>query len=127
MMQAIRGSAFAAVLVLTAAGAASAQPGPCSKVVLTIEGTAVSSTICITGGSAAARTIQVGETLVSAAGTVSHSTSFDLLPGGVSRTVDDIPLDKLGSKRLLHVTLAFRDGVVMLEHALLLPGATPVK
>ena len=62
-----------------------------------------------------------------AAGTVSHSTSFDLLPGGVSRTVDDIPLDKLGSKRLLHVTLAFRDGVVLLEHALLLPGAIPVK
>ena len=124
MLQAI--SAFATVLVLTAATAASAQSDRCTKDALTIEGASVTATICVPAGATGPK-VAVTETLVGSAGTVSHTTSFELLPVGVSRTVDDIVLEKLGSKRTLHVTLAYREGVVTLEHALLLPGAIPVK
>ena len=119
-------SAFAAVLVLTAATAASAQSDRCTKDALTIEGAPVTATICIPAGATVPK-LAVTETLSGRTGTLSHTTSFDLLPAGVSRTVDDIALDKLGSRRTLHVTLVYREGVVTLEHALLLPGAIPVK
>jgi len=119
-------SAFAAVLVLTAATAASAQSDRCTKDVLRIEGAPVTATVCAPAGATGPK-LAVTETLIGRAGTVSHTTSFDLLAAGVSRTVDDIALDKLGSKRILHVTLAYREGIVTLEHALLLPGAIPVK
>ena len=119
-------SAFAAVLVLTAATAASAQSDRCTKDALTIEGAPVTATICIPAGATGPK-LAVTETLVGGTATIRHTTSFDLLPAGVSRTVDDIALDRLGSRRTLHVTLAYREGIVTLEHALLLPGAIPVK
>ena len=53
---------------------------------------------------------------------------MDVLPGAVvSRTVDDVPLDKIGSSKVLHLTLLERGGVVTAEHALLLPGARVLK
>ncbi len=119
-------SAFAVALVLTAASAASASSDRCTKDALTIEGVPVMATICVPAGASGSK-VTVSETLVGSAGTLNHTTIFDLLPAGVSRTVDDIVLEKLGSKRTLHVTLAYREGVVTLEHALLLPGAIPVK
>ena len=44
-----------------------------------------------------------------------------------ARSLDDIPLAALGIGKTMHVTLAVHDGNVRLEHALLVPGATPLK
>jgi hypothetical protein len=45
----------------------------------------------------------------------------------VSRGVDDVPLNPLGLSSTLHLTLTYADGKVSVEHALLLPGAVPLK
>lgn len=122
-----RRAAFAAVLVLTAANAAVAQTERCTSDVLTIEGASVTARVCASAGSGDGQKILVTVALVNSAGTVRHTTPFELLTGGVSRTVDDISLEPLGFKKTLHVTLAYRAGTVKLEHALLLPGAVPIK
>lgn len=122
-----RRAAFAAVLVLTAASAAAAQTERCTSDALTIDSAAVTARVCAPAGVGDGQRILVTVALVSSAGTVRHTTPFELLPGGVSRTVDDISLEPLGSKKSLHVTLAYRAGIVTLEHALLLPGAVPIK
>jgi len=44
-----------------------------------------------------------------------------------SRGIDDVPLQKLGIEKTLHLTLAYKAGAVRLEHALLVPGAIALK
>jgi len=60
--------------------------------------------------------------------TISHAATIQVLAGAVvSRGVDDIALAPLGLSSTLHLTLAYADGKVSVEHALLLPGAVPLK
>ncbi len=45
----------------------------------------------------------------------------------VARAIDDVPLGRSVLPYTLHLTLAYRDGQIAVEHALLLPGARPLK
>jgi hypothetical protein len=120
---------FAAVLGLLASSAAPAlaQNGAhCARETFDIQGKTVAVTAC--PGTADAHSVPVTETIKSGANSLTHNTEIQLLPGaGVSRGIDDISLTSLGVPGTLHLTLAYRDGSVLIEHALLLPGATPLK
>jgi len=120
---------FAAVLALLALSAASAaaQPGQrCSRDTFDVNGKAVIVTVCAAapqGGKVA-----VSESFKGGSGSFSHAAAIDVLSGAtVSRAVDDEALAPLGINATLHLTLAYRGGAVSVEHALLLPGAIPLK
>lgn len=106
---------------------ASAQAERCTQDALNVEGSPVAATFCVAAGSGPPA-VSVSETFRSHGQSVSHSVSLPVVAGAqVSRTIDDVDLSPLGIKRSLHMTLAYSGGAVELEHALALPGATPVK
>jgi len=115
-------------LAATSVAAASAQPsGRCSHDAFPVAGQSIGVTVCA-GASEGAKTVQVTETFKGRGGSFTHTTSVDVLPGAaISRTVDDIGLAPLGLPYTLHLTLAYREALVSIEHALLLPGAVPLK
>ncbi len=121
---------FVAALVLVAASAASASAQPaqrCSHETFPVAGQPVTVTVCA-GAPDSGRSVLVGETFKNAATSFAHTTSIEVLPGAAaSRTVDDVTLAPLGLQFTLHLTLAYRDAAVSIEHALLLPGAVPLK
>ncbi len=121
---------FVAALVLAVASsaAASAQPAQrCSRDTFAVAGQPVTVTVCA-GAPDSGRTISVGETFKNAVTSFGHTTSIEVLPGATaSRAVDDVALTPLGLQYTLHLTLAYRDAAVSIEHALLLPGAVPLK
>ncbi len=119
--------AMLALLVAAAAPAAAQNPGQkCAHESFDIGGKPVASSVCAAapeGGKLA-----VSESFRGGSGTVSHATTIDVLKGAtVSRAIDDVALAPLGINATLHLTLAYRNGAVEIEHALLLPGATPLK
>ena len=73
--------------------------------------------------------LAVSETFKGGIGHRSRTRPRSTCSGGaaVSRAVDDVALTPLGINATLHLTLAYRGGAVAIEHALLLPGATPLK
>ncbi|MBV9439149.1 MAG: hypothetical protein JOZ24_04070 [Candidatus Eremiobacteraeota bacterium] len=112
-----------------AAAAASAQPPPqrCSSERFPIAGSSVLVTVCA-GAPNGGKSIAVNETLKGATTSFTHAASIDILPGAAaSRTIDDVSLAPLALSYTLHLTLAYREGAVAIEHALLLPGAVPLK
>jgi hypothetical protein len=133
------------LLVLSAALAAApaspaAQGETCSDDAFTIDGHAVSVRICgpaeppkapdgpkaADKGKRAAVTLR--ETVSSGSNRFERTTTVDSIAGSESaRTIDDIPLDKIGIAKTLHVTIGYKPGSVRLEHALLVPGAVPLK
>jgi hypothetical protein len=121
---------FVAVLALIASSltAASAQPAQrCSRETFAVGGQAVAVTVCAAPADGA-RTVPVAETFKAGSGSFTHTTSIEILPGAsASRAVDDVSLSPLGLSYTLHLTLAYRDSGVAIEHALLLPGAVPLK
>jgi hypothetical protein len=75
-----------------------------------------------------AKTVAVAETFKNAATSFNHTASIEVLPGAAaSRAVDDVSLAPLGLQFTLHMTLVYREAGVIIEHALLLPGAVPLK
>ena len=132
MIRALLASSLAFVL-LPAALALPAVADPCSHRALTIEGMAVEVTLCATaqhpGASPAGKTLEVAvqEEFKGPKGSFSRATTLEFLGGvAVSRTIDDVAIDRLGLSRTLHMTLALREGNLTLEHAMLLPGAVPI-
>ena len=121
---------FAATVALLAASAvaAFAQPAQrCSHETFPVAGQAVTVTVCA-GAPNSGKTVAVTETFKSATTSFSHAASIDVLAGAsASRAVDDVALTPLGLPYTLHLTLAYRDAAVSIEHALLLPGAVPLK
>lgn len=121
---------FAAVLALLAAsiGPASSQPAQrCSRDSFPVGGQTVAVTVCA-GAPDSGKSVAVTETYKTAAAAFNHSASIEVLPGAAaSRTVEDVPLTPLGLQYTLHLTLAYRQAAVSIEHALLLPGAVPLK
>lgn len=104
-----------------------AQPAArCSHEVFPVGGQPVTVTVCA-GAPDGGKSVAVTETFKNAANTFTHGTSVDVLKGATSRTVDDVSLAPLGLQFTLHMTLAYRDAAVTIEHALLLPGAVPLK
>src|SRR5579875_990719 len=125
-MRTFQAALLGALLAAAPPAAGAQQPSPrCSHDVFPIGGQAVVVTAC---GAARNGTVAVSESVRGASSTVAHSTAMSLLAGAsVARTVDDIPLQPLGLPYTLHLTLAYRDGQMTVEHALLLPGARPLK
>jgi hypothetical protein len=124
----MRTSAAALALVLASAASAAAQPAQrCSHETFPVAGQAVSVTVCA-GAPDGGRTVSVTETFKNAVTSFNHGASIEVLPGAsASRAVDDVALTPLGLNYTMHLTLAYRDAGVSIEHALLLPGAIPLK
>jgi hypothetical protein len=118
--------ATVALLAGAVTAPAAAQPARCAADVFSVGGAPVTITVCAAapeGGSVA-----IAETIRGNAKSFTHATSVDVLPGAVaSRTVDDLSLAPLGLAYTLHLTLTYRAGAASIEHALLLPGAIPLK
>ncbi len=121
---------FVAVLALVTAsiGPALAQPAQrCSHDTFSVAAQPVTVTVCA-GAPDGAKTVAVTETFKNAATSFNHTTSIEVLRGAAaSRAVDDVSLSPLGLQYTLHMTLAYREAAVTIEHALLLPGAVPLK
>lgn len=116
------GAALAASFVATVFAANSG----CSHDALTIDGTPVTVVLCATRSDA--KTVSVSETFTSKSATLAHATTIDVLPGEESsRGIDDVPLAQLAIAKTIHITMHYKAGAIALEHALLLPGAVPLK
>jgi hypothetical protein len=121
---------FVAVLALLAASIAPALPQPaprCSRDTFPVGGQSVTVSVCA-GAPDSGKSVAVAETFKTAAASFNHSSSIEVMPGAAaSRTVEDVSLAPLGLQYTLHLTLAYRQAAVSIEHALLLPGAVPLK
>lgn len=114
------------VAFLAAGTAALAQADNCSHDTLTVDGAPVTAAFCV-AGPAAAR-VTVNETFERGGKQFSRPLTIDVVNGAtVTRAVSDVPLTELGSDKTLHLTVAYRPGSAVLEHALLLPGAVVLK
>ncbi len=125
-------------LLALATGLVSAAPSPapsvCSNDVFTIDDRPVNVALCVPE-SAPRRSadgkrliVTVSETVSSRGATFNRDVSLDFLAGtDLSRTLDDVPLDKVGIGGTLHLTIGYRPSVIRLEHALLIPGAKALK
>jgi hypothetical protein len=121
---------FVAALALFAASLAPALPQPaqrCSRDAFPVGGQSVTVTVCA-GAPDSGKSVAVTETFKNAATSFSKTASIEVLAGAsASRMVDDVSLAPLGLPFTLHLTLAYRNAAVSVEHALLLPGAVPLK
>ncbi|MBV8750147.1 MAG: hypothetical protein JO103_10595 [Candidatus Eremiobacteraeota bacterium] len=119
---------FVAVLALVGAAAAPALGQQrCTHETFPVASQSVAVTVCTTAADGA-KTVPVSETFKNASTSFNHATTIEVLPGAsASRGIDDVSLTALGLPYTLHLTLAYRDGSVAIEHALLLPGAVPLK
>jgi len=121
-----RSLAGTTVAFLAAGATALAQGENCTHDTLTIDGAPTSASFCVSGPPAAQ--VTVTETFVRGAQRLTRPLTIDVVDGApVTRAVDDIPLTDIGSNKQLHVTIAYRTGTALLEHALLLPGALVLK
>jgi hypothetical protein len=122
-------------LATTLVSAPSPPPNICSSDVFTIDDRPVSVVLCIPDAepkrTADGRRylVKVTESLSSRGVSFSRDVTLDFLAGAeLSRTLDDVPLDKLGiAGGQLHLTVGYRPGTIRLEHALLIPGAKALK
>jgi hypothetical protein len=125
-------SGGAVLLLSTALLAASTAPeGPaaCSSDAFSIDGSNLVVSLCAPPEKRGKSTAGVTETLsVKGQPPYIRDLTLDLLPGADSaRTIDDVPLEKLGLARTLHLTIGYKNGAARLEHALLVPGAIALK
>ncbi|HEY2026838.1 MAG TPA: hypothetical protein VGG78_07495 [Gemmatimonadaceae bacterium] len=124
----MRTSIAVLALFMASIAPALAQPAQrCSHETFSVGGQAVAVTVCA-GAPNSGKTVAVTETFKNATTSFNHNSSIEVLPGAAaSRAVDDVSLAPLGLQFTLHITLAYRDAGVIIEHALLLPGAVPLK
>jgi hypothetical protein len=123
----MRSSVAVLALFVASIAPALAQPAQrCTRDTFPVAGQPVAVTVC-SSAPEGAKTVAVTETFKGATASFNHSTSIEVLPGATSRAVDDVSLAPLGLQYTLHLTLAYRQAGVTIEHALLLPGAVPLK
>jgi hypothetical protein len=125
------------VLALAPLAAWAAPPGApagCSNDNFTIDAAPVGVQICLapvaqrSAPAGKPSSVALDETLNSRGATFSRRVSLDFFSGGdYSRSIDDVPLERFGISRTLHLTIGYRPGSVRLEHALLVPGAIALK
>jgi hypothetical protein len=121
-----RSLAGTTVAFLAAGSWALAQAENCTHDTLAIDGVPTAATFCVSGPPAAR--ITVTETFVRGGQRLTRPLTIEMVNGAaVNRAVDDVPLTELGSPKQLHLTIAYRNGEAVLEHALLLPGAVVLK
>jgi hypothetical protein len=126
--------AVLALGTILASASPAPTPSPCSNDTFPIDGRPVAVALCAVEGSAHRSTdghrivVTIAETLSSGPTSFTRDVTLDFLAGAeVSRTIDDVPLAKLGMERTLHLTIGYRSDSIRLEHALLVPGAIPLK
>jgi hypothetical protein len=108
------------------AASALAQADKCTNDTLSIDGVSTAATFCVAGAPAAR--VTVNETFVRGGQKMTRPLTIDVVGGAsVTRAVDDVPLAEIGSNKVLHLTIGYRNGEASLEHALLLPGAVVLK
>jgi len=113
--------------LIAASGIAGAQPAAhCSHESFPVDGSPLAVTLCAPPD--ATSPLALTETLARGSASFERTLTIDVVRGAsVTRAVDEIPLDPLGSAKHLHLTIAYRDGNATIEHALLLPGALVLK
>jgi len=113
--------------LIAASGIAGAQPAArCSHESFPVDGSPLAVTLCAPPD--VTSPLALTETLARGSASFERTLTIDVVRGAsVTRAVDEIPLDPLGSTKHLHLTIAYRDGNATIEHALLLPGALVLK
>ena len=119
--------------LVIAASVAAAMPhaasaaAPCSNDAFVVDGTPLTVAVC--AGQPAAGRVALVETFTVRGAAPLQRTVDAGAPAGAEaiRTIDDAPLAKLGIAKTLHMTISYKSGAVRLEHALLVPGAVPLK
>jgi len=126
--------AVLALATTLVSAAPSPPPSICSNDVFSIDDRPVTVALCIPEAepkrAADGRRflVTITESLTSRGASFNRDVTLDFLAGAeLSRTLDDVPLDKLGIGGTLHLTIGYRPGTIRLEHALLIPGAKALK
>lgn len=111
--------------LVASAGAASAQDH-CSRDSFAVDGSPVAVSLCVEDGSTSP--VAVTATFSRGSSSFSRSLPVTVVAGAtVSRAVEEVALDPLGVGKRLHLTIAYRQGRAVVEHAMLLPGAIVLK
>jgi hypothetical protein len=107
--------------------AAGADPSDrCTRESWGVDGLPLSATLCVPAEPGTR--ILVSETFARNGQTLQRTLEIDPVNGAeISRAIDTVPLDAIGSSKQLHLTVAYRNGHADVEHALLLPGAVVLK
>jgi hypothetical protein len=133
-MKAPANSAVLLAFLLAAAPAAAEQRDACAHDLLHVDGTPVDVLLCASNPAGARKgegspvEISVVETLTANGASFSRTVALEFLEGpATSRTIDDVPLERVGIPKALHLTIGYRPGVLRLEHAMLVPGAISLK
>jgi hypothetical protein len=125
MSTVLTGRSLLAALTFAVLPLCAAAAPECAHDTFTIGGTPVAVNACAAPARKGA--VPVALALTGPKGSVQSNASIELIDGGVSRAIDDVDLAGMGLGYTLHLTLAYRGGAVTIEHALLLPGAVPLK
>ncbi len=117
---------LAGILISSPLIAGADPTGRCTHESWSVDGLPLAATFCVPSGSS--NHVVVGETFARNGATFSRSLDVELVNGvDVARAIDTVPLDAVGSSKQLHLTFAYHNGTVAVEHALLLPGAIVLK
>jgi hypothetical protein len=125
-------AALALLIVLAALTAGSADAAQCTVEPLTVQGTPVTFSYCVTGAPRSTGTqeiiVPVVATYTAPGRSLRRASELHFLAGeGVSRVLESLDLTQLGLRGTLHLTLAYVQGLVHVEGALLTPGAITIK
>jgi hypothetical protein len=114
-------------LLMFGPAATSADPADrCTRESWNVDGMPLTATLCVAAAPGAP--IVVSESFSRNGERLDRSLDLALVNGAdVSRAIDTVPLDAVGSSKQLHLTIAYRNGRAAVEHALLLPGALVLK
>lgn len=124
--------ALALSIALAAPTAGWASAAQCTVEVLTVQGTPLTVSYCITGAPRSTGTQEIVVPVVATYSAPGRSLRFTnelhfLAGEGVSRVLESLDLSKLGLSGTLHLTLTYIQGLVHVEGALLTPGAITIK
>ena len=123
-----------AIAIALAWGSVQVAPaaGSCTHETFTVEGTPLTVEYCVSGPARADGTdevvVPVTATYSTAARTLRRVLELHFISGEpVSRVLASLDLVGLGLTGTLHLTLAYSQGLVRVEGALLTPGAITIK
>jgi hypothetical protein len=118
-------------LVIAASAGPAGAAGACSSEVLKIRDVPVTVQYCLTGTptqSGPEMLVPVQGNYSSATGSFSRASTMRFVTGeGPARVLENVDLAGLGLGGTLHLTLAYDDGLVKIENAMLTPGAITIK
>ena len=121
--------ALALMLAVSAGGVRAA--GACSSEVLKVRDVPVTIQYCLTGTptqSGPETLVPVEGTYSSATGSFNRASTMRFVTGeGPARVLENVDLAGIGLGGTLHLTLAYDNGLVKIENAMLTPGAITIK